>query len=125
MRTWLINIILFLSFCAIVFVYYKKDKQKQNNLDNSRKSLQGLKKILPRTGNVEFVGINRDNVTFYEVYLLARYALIPIELSHKAGDTALVVFRIDSDSTSIYIDSTHTILWENKDSAYHYTLVTK
>lgn len=124
MKTWLLNIILCLSFGIIVLVYYQKDTHKQDHIDYMSQSLESLKKILPPAARLNYRGISSDPVNNWETYLIPRYILVPAVLgTNLPTDSMLLVFRLDTDTPGRYIDSTTNIIWENKDSTYHYYFI--
>lgn len=126
MKGWLVNIILLVSLSAIVLVYYQKDKHTRNHADYLTNSLSPLKKILPSTARISFRGVESDPVNYWEVYLISRYVLVPVNMSPDIiSDSSLLVVRLDADSSSKFLDSNTTILWEHKDSAYHYLFIQK
>lgn len=124
MRSLLVNIILLLSFCSIVFIYYKKDKRQENYIDHFSKSLSGLKKMLPGNARLNYKGMHSDPVNEWEGYLHTRYVLAPIALGTSfPTDSTLIIQRLDADTSAKYIDSATTIIWEYKDTTYHYYLI--
>ncbi len=126
MRSLLINIVLLLSFCCVVFVYYKKDKSQQNSIDYYTESLSGLKKLLPPDSRLNYKGIHSDPINQWETYLIPRYLLPPVVLGTLLNtDSTLVIVRLDADTPGRFIDSTDKIIWEHKDTTYHYYFTTK
>lgn len=124
MRTGLLNIILIVSFCSVVFVYYQKDKRQENYIDYYTKSMSGLKKIIPPNACLNYKGIHSDPVNQWETYLFPRYVLAPAVLGTVLPtDSTLVILRLDADTPGRFIDSNTRIIWEYKDTAYHYYFI--
>lgn len=124
MKSWLINIVLGASFCFIVFVYYQKDKRSENYIDYLKESLSALDMVLPPEARLNYKGIHSDPVNQWETYLFPRYILTPRVLGTQLPtDTSLVILRLDADTPGVFIDTTATILWEHRDTTYHYYLI--
>jgi hypothetical protein len=127
MNSRYINIILLLCFCGVLLVYYQKSERTNDHVDYTEKSLAGLKKILSPTARLKYYGLKLDPLNGRENYPLARYVLVPVTLEPATDmsfrDSTLLLFRNDADSTIRYIHETTDIIWENRDSVYHYLLI--
>lgn len=129
MNSRYINIILLLCFCGVLFVYNRKSERTSDHMDQVEHSLAGLKKILSPTAHIWYLGLHTDTVNGRENYPLARYALAPVILEppldeHTIVDSILLIFRNDADHSVKFLDQGNTrIIWENRDTSYHYLLI--
>src|SRR6476661_10679095 len=121
MKSWILNIVLIGSFVAAVAIYYIKDKRTHNSLDYVSASLQGLKNILPANAHINYKGIGSDPVNYWETFHSARYFLVPAFVSTSLqSDTVLTICRLDADTASQFMSPNARVLWEHKDTVYHY-----
>lgn len=128
MNSRYINIVLLLCFCGVLFVYNRKSERSADHMDYMEKSLAGLKQILPPNAFIRYYGIHTDTINGRENYPMARYALAPAMLEppvdrNNLKDTMLLIFRNDADSSVKYVNEHTNIIWENKDSTYHFLLI--
>lgn len=123
MKGPLVNIILLLSFGAILLVYDLKDKRNADHVDYMERSLSELKQVLPANARLHYQGTLSDTVNFWEVQLMVRYLLIPAATAIDIdSDTTIYVAR-RSDTTAI--PPTGQVIWHHEDSVYSYKLIEK
>ena len=123
MKGPLVNIILLLSFGAILLVYDLKDKRNADHVDYMERSLSGLKQVLPANARLHYQGTLSDTVNVWEVQLMVRYLLIPAATAIDIdSDTTIYVAR-RSDTTAI--PPTGQVIWHHEDSVYSYKLIEK
>lgn len=123
MKSVAVFFILLVTVICCSFQYAEwRNIAPDNEVDKVVRGVGGIKQYLPSNRRITFICPD-NNATLYG---MCRYVLAPRYLSFKEGklfDTALVITRID---TSIGKENTiianRKVLWQHKDSLYHYYL---
>ena len=123
MKSWVINILLFLSVCAAIFLFTVKF-DTPTDPDKVQAGLKGISKYLPAGSHVVF----RCDVPGSDLYITyVNYYLAPVRLvppSHAGNDTTLLLLPgTVTDSATIALISRSSVIWQNKDDRYQYILI--
>lgn len=119
-----VNILLASAFGAVLALYYIKSGRTRDHVDYMEQSLSTLKKQLPPDSRLQYLGLPLDSLNGWETYLIARYILSPVVMEKKTlSDTALLLFRNEADAAPQYIAQGAQVLWEYRDSIYHYVAI--
>ncbi|PZF74350.1 hypothetical protein DN068_01855 [Taibaiella soli] len=105
-------------------MYHVKEERKSTEMDIVCASLQPLKASIPPTSHLYYLMCQGKK----QRYASSEYCLAPVflQLDHnnKIHDSTLLVIPVtDTDSVAYYKMSAGKILWENRDSLYHYLLI--
>lgn len=121
MKPLIVNIVILLSVITAGYLFTIKFKEP-TNIDKVRNGLKGIDRYLSYNTHLGFICAVDDG----ELPPAVNYALTPIlvdMLNAPKLDTTLIILPIDKKESDIIGKS--SILWQNKDDAYKYILITK
>lgn len=123
MNARVISSFLLIAISVSIALFYRKHQKEIHSIDRVASSLAGLKKKLPANCVIYIQYQNAD----VEVFQDARNVLVPFQLIRANGslhDTMLdIISTKEVFHDSLWNSLGYSLLWQNKDSAFVYSLV--